>query len=249
MLLNGEKRDASTSCGWVYSHTSEIIQTPPERLHIAQDNAQRTELRSVRRVRLESQIAFDEVVALGQPVILEGLDIGSCTRNWSLDYLSRQIGGERKVRGDIFKEIPVTEESCIKHANHKWAQVVVHDSHSRGMDFNAKNFRYATMSFGEFITQVKKGKRQYLRALSADAPADQPANLEQDFPSLAPDFVLPDLLNICRDNLHSSVLRISGPVHMWLHYGIVYIALGFDELLLTSFHRRTSQRILPGQRV
>lgn len=117
------------------------------------------------------------------------------------------------------------------------------------MDFNAKNFRYTTMSFEAFITQVKKGERQYLRALSADAPADQPANLEQDFPSLAPDFVLPDLLKICRDNVHSSVLRISGPVHMWLHYGIVCIPPSFDGLSLILFHRRTSQCILPGQRV
>lgn len=97
MLLHGERRDASTSCGWEYSHTSEIIQAPTDRLHIAQDSAQRTGLRSVSRVRLESERAFDEVVALGQPAILEGLDIGSCTRDWSLDYLSRQIGAERKV--------------------------------------------------------------------------------------------------------------------------------------------------------
>lgn len=249
MLLHGERWDASISCGWEYSHTSEIIQTLPGRLLVAQDSTQRTELRSVPRVRLESERAFDEVVALGQPVILEDLDIGSCTRKWSLDYLSKQIGGERKVRVGDLKGIPVTEESSIKRANHKWAQVVVHDSHSQSMDFNAKNFRYATTSFEEFITQVKKGKRQYLRALSADAPADQPANLEQDFPSLAPDFALPDLLKICGDNVHSTVLRISGPVHMWLHYGIVYIPLGFDELLLTLFQRRTSQCILPGQRV
>lgn len=115
------------------------------------------------------------------------------------------------------------------------------------MDFNAKNFTYATTSFGEFTMQVKRGERQYLRALSADAPADQPAKLEQDFPSLAPDFVLPDLLNICRDNMHSSVLRISGPVHMWLHYGNEYIPLDMVGLLLILLLRRTSQCILPDQ--
>lgn len=108
----------------------------------------------------------------------------------------------------------------------------MHDSDSQSMDFNAKNFRYSTITFAEFAVQVKNGKRQYLRALSADAPADQPANLKQDFPVLAPDFVLPDQLSICRDNMHSSVLRISGPVHMWLHYGIHYIRLMFDGSLL-----------------
>lgn len=88
------------------------------------------------------------------------------------------------------------------------------------MDFNAKNFRYATMAFGEFARAVQQGKRLYLRALCAEAPADRPASLEQDFPVLASDFVLPSQLKTCQDNIHSSVLRISGPVNMWLHYGI-----------------------------
>lgn len=87
------------------------------------------------------------------------------------------------------------------------------------MDFNTKNFRYTTMTIRSFTEQVEKEKRLYLRALSADAPTDQPANLEQDFPMLSPDFVLPDELSICRDKIHSSILRISGPVRMWLHFG------------------------------
>lgn len=87
------------------------------------------------------------------------------------------------------------------------------------MDFNAKNFRYTTMAFGDFAREVQRGKRMYLRALSPDAPADQAANLERDFPSLAADFSLPQELVRCADTIHSSVLRISGPVNMWLHYG------------------------------
>lgn len=96
----------------------------------------------------------------------------------------------------------------------------MHESHNKQMDFNAKNFRYATMSFGEFAKETQNGKRLYLRALSAEAPANQPASLEQDFPALASDFVLPQQLRICRYNMHSTILRVSGPVNMWLHYGI-----------------------------
>lgn len=87
------------------------------------------------------------------------------------------------------------------------------------MDFNTKNFRYTTMLFGDFVKEVKQGKRMYLRALSPEAPAEQAANLERDFPVLAADFSLPQELTMCADNIHSSVLRISGPVNMWLHYG------------------------------
>lgn len=98
-------------------------------------------------------------------------------------------------------------------------QVVVHESTIKNMDFNAKNFQYIAMSFGDFAREAQAGKRLYLRALSPDAPADQTANFERDFPALAADFVLPQELVKCTDNIHSSVLRISGPVNMWLHYG------------------------------
>lgn len=121
MLLHGDRRDSSYSCGFEYSHTSEIMQIPPDRLHIAQDSSQRTDLRCVPRAKLESRGAFEKVVALCQPVILEGLDIGSCTSQWTLDYLSRKIGSDRKVLDDELEENPIPEESSIKNTDHRWA--------------------------------------------------------------------------------------------------------------------------------
>lgn len=103
------------------------------------------------------------------------------------------------------------------------------------MDFNTKNFRYTNMSFKTFSERVESGARVYLRALSADAPADRPASLDQDFPALASDFVLPRELGICVDNMHSSVLRLSGPVNMWLHYDVqanVYCQISGSKRML-----------------
>ena len=88
------------------------------------------------------------------------------------------------------------------------------------MDFNAKNFRYVTKSFGSFVEEVKSGGRLYLRALATDEPTSKPADLRRDFPALAADFVLPPELAIVAENSFSSVLRISGPVDMWLHYDV-----------------------------
>lgn len=88
------------------------------------------------------------------------------------------------------------------------------------MDFNAKNFAYVTMPFGEFMQSVAEGGKMYLRALSEDQPADQPANLKTDYPQLADEFRLPEELSFVSENIHSSVLRISGPVNMWLHYDV-----------------------------
>lgn len=120
------------------------------------------------------------------------------------------------------------------------------------MDFNAKNFRYTTMAFGEFAKKVQSGKPLYLRALSADDPVHRPASLEQDFPTLASEFTLPKELKTCSANLHSSILRISGPVNMWLHYGMGASPVSTNsihELSLIRTYRRASQCLLSNQRV
>ncbi|KAK1093492.1 tRNA methyltransferase ppm2 [Friedmanniomyces endolithicus] len=76
----------------------------------------------------------------------------------------------------------------------------------------------------------------YLRSLSRNAPSDQPTNLADDYPEIAADFELPGELIYVVENLHSSPLRISGPVTMWLHYDVMANVLcqvrGSKRLLL-----------------
>ncbi|PSR79145.1 methyltransferase-like protein [Coniella lustricola] len=179
--------------GWEFSQSGELVQTSQGNVQQMDNNSnQPVEIRAVQRTSIDSRESFAKIMEQGLPVILEGLDLGSCLSKWTLDYLTKAIGETRKV--------------------------VVHEAQSKKMDFTAKNFRYTTMGFGNFAKRVLKGDRLYLRALSQDAPADRAASLEQDFPSLAADFVIPDHLHICQDNIHSSILRVSGAVNMWLHY-------------------------------
>ena len=49
------------------------------------------------RVRVDSRQAFEAIVAKGIPVILEGLDVGSCTKDWTTDYLRDRVGADRQV--------------------------------------------------------------------------------------------------------------------------------------------------------
>ena len=88
------------------------------------------------------------------------------------------------------------------------------------MDFTHKNFRYIRKPFGQFINEIKEGAQQYLRSLAAEKPTMKPANFAFDFPELASDFQLPPQLNQVIRYMHSSPLRISGPVIMWLHYDV-----------------------------
>ncbi|KOS19531.1 tRNA wybutosine-synthesizing protein 4 [Escovopsis weberi] len=89
------------------------------------------------------------------------------------------------------------------------------------MDFTSKNFSYVTESFGSVMERVRSGARLYLRSLSHEKPSEMPAQIEDDFPSLAADFSLPPELDYVTKGKFSSVLRVSGRVNMWLHYDVM----------------------------
>ncbi|KAK0706605.1 hypothetical protein B0T26DRAFT_743819 [Lasiosphaeria miniovina] len=188
---------------WAHEKTLDIIPgSGSEQRAAAQDTASSSAsggpsptVTAIARVTLETPDDFARVLRDGRPVVLTGLDLGACVSTWSLDYLANKIGHDRKV--------------------------VVHEATTQAMDFAAKNFRYATAGFGEFARRVAHGERLYLRALSHDRPAEKPAALADDFPALAPDFALPPQLSAVADSLFSSVLRVSGPVNMWLHYDVM----------------------------
>ena len=154
------------------------------------------QVKAIEDVRLSSEADFASIISQGRPVIIRGEDLGSCITYWqSLDYLKEQIGAERPV--------------------------VVHDSSDDQMNFLEKNFRYVKKPFGQFVDEVGQGAKQYLRSLAYEDPAASPANVAADFPQLAEDFQIPKSLQLAANQMHSSVLRISGPVKMWLHYDVL----------------------------
>lgn len=88
------------------------------------------------------------------------------------------------------------------------------------MDFQNKNFSYVTMKLHDFIDRVEQGHQLYMRSLSASNKTEHPAVFQKDFSALSADFSLPGGMSHVLDNAHSSPLRISGPVVMWLHYDV-----------------------------
>ena len=164
----------------------------------------------VSALSLHTASDFDRVLNQAHPVVISGLDLGPCAEKWSLEYLKSKVGSDRPVS---------TMLRFHSHIGSTW-QVVVHDAKTQQMNFQDKNFSYVTRAFGEFIDQVAQGSKQYLRSLAAEEPANQPANFARDYPGLAEDFKLPEQLHTVSKNAHSSVLRISGLVTMWLHYDV-----------------------------
>ncbi|KAH0495546.1 hypothetical protein TgHK011_009089 [Trichoderma gracile] len=165
--------------------------------HYQDQESGRVPLTYVPTIQLKSAEQFRALVREGKPVILKGCNIGKCQRNWTPEYLVSQIGADEKF--------------------------VIHESYEDlgALDFNSKNFKYVTDSFGSIMCKLQSGSRVYLRALSRDKPTEVPAKLEEDFPNLGEDFVLPSEMAYIKDHFFSSVLRLSGRVNMWLHYDVM----------------------------
>lgn len=164
----------------------------------------------VGKASLAEGLDFESYLEDGKPVIFSDGDIGPCTGMWNNTYLKESIGHDRKV--------------------------IVHSSQHTKMDFKTKNFEYVTQDFGDFVDACENGEKLYLRSLSRNAPSAQATNLADDYPEIAADFELPGELLHVVENLHSSPLRISGPVNMWLHYDVMANVLcqvrGRKKLLL-----------------
>lgn len=216
---------------WEFSRSGEIVSRPPESAYaLDNDQKQPAQIKPIPRIKVASKETFEDIIQKGLPVVMEGVDLGPCRNKWTLKYLTEQIGEDRKVRYALYRKAKQMSDAKLTIP-----QIVVHESSVESMDFNAKNFRYTNMTFGDFSKKVENGARVYLRALSAEAPADQPARLDQDFPAVASDFFLPRELSTCVENMHSSVLRMSGPVNMWLHYDVlanVYCQISGTKRLL-----------------
>jgi tRNA wybutosine-synthesizing protein 4 len=182
------------------------------------------EIKSIPRLAIKTAADFERIMSQAKPVVITGSDVGRCTELWSKQYLVQTLGFDRKV--------------------------VVHEAQTDHMNFQTKNFSYTTKAFGTFMEEIHQGGRQYLRSISADQPAKKAANFQEDFPEINDEFVLPPQLGYVQDNAHSSPLRISGPVTMWLHYDVSHGPRRYfmKKLTTDAFCIGHGQRILPDPR-
>ena len=65
-------------------------------------------VQAVKRARIESEADFDQLMLLGQPFVMEGLDLGECMTDWTVDKLVQKINPERLVRNSS-NSIPAPE--------------------------------------------------------------------------------------------------------------------------------------------
>ena len=163
----------------------------------------------IKRLRIETPEDWHRILKSSQVTILEGLDFGPCLMKWTPEYLKEAVGPERPI--------------------------IIHSTDAAAMNFLSKNFKYATRPFGSFVDTVFSDgeEKVYLRAVSEDAKS-KPARLEDDFPGLGNDFILPSVLlgedGIQTEWIHSTVLRVGGVgTSMWLHYDVFHPSLSYSN--------------------
>lgn len=159
----------------------------------------------VKSTLIQSESEFLSLVRDAAPKILIYLDMGPCTTLWTPYYMKTNTSPSRKV--------------------------VVHSAPTPTMNFQRKeSFSYNTLPFHLYLDILNAACKNpgsdiqphmYMRAISSTSPNSKPAILSSDWPELAADFHLPEQLNLLAQNLHSSPLRISMNVSMWLHYDVM----------------------------
>eukprot|EP00069_Balaena_mysticetus_P021791 bmy_13955T0 len=121
-----------------------------------------------------------------KPLVLEGIDLGTCSSKWTVDYLS-QIGGRKEVK--------------------------IHVAAVAQMDFISKNFVYRTLPFGKLVQRASEEKHKeffisedekyYLRSLGED-PRKDVADIRKQFPLLEGDIKFPKFFK--EEQFFSSVM-------------------------------------------
>ncbi|CCJ28572.1 unnamed protein product [Pneumocystis jirovecii] len=155
-------------------------------------------IENISSIKITSEDEWKKILEKNMPVVLKGLNIGTCVQKWTPKYLVSHIGSTRKV--------------------------IVHNAETNFMNFHVKNFNYETMDFGKFMDSVYKDESKlYMRSISTKNPRTKPSLLEEDFLEISKDFTIPpELLQVINPNKFSSPLRISSKnIGMWLHYDVM----------------------------
>ena len=105
--LDFDRTDSELVDKWAYEKSVEIIpgersipimaKPELEKAVEAKSDSAPTRAKSMPRIKLQDSDEFAKVLRSGKPVVIEGLELGSCTSSWSLDGLSGKVGKDREV--------------------------------------------------------------------------------------------------------------------------------------------------------
>jgi hypothetical protein len=93
-----DKQVTGSSEPWSYLNTVDSESSQPPKISLRPsplENQKPREPITIARKKISSWTDFATILSSGEPIILEGLDIGSCTDLWTNSYLLDRIGQHR----------------------------------------------------------------------------------------------------------------------------------------------------------
>jgi tRNA wybutosine-synthesizing protein 4 len=96
-ISTGDAITASREGSWVYTHTVDPRPSVSQSKASERTSQFPAELTRVRRLRFGDSDDFPSLLQAGVPVVLEGLNLGVCTREWTPQGLKAKIGSDREV--------------------------------------------------------------------------------------------------------------------------------------------------------
>ena len=143
-----------------------------------------------------------EVAKHRTPCVLKGVNIGSCTDKWQVDYLMRNAGSKIAT---------------------------VHVCETPQMNFATKNYLYRKLPFDELVKRASEKHHRdyfltadefyYFRSLGEDV-RKEPSNIAKQWPEIYNDINLPNFFP--EEKFFSSVFRIaSAGMQLWTHYDVM----------------------------
>ena len=100
LVLNPE--DKTSSSVWEHSCTADLTGTSKAgNSNLVPRDGPALQPQPVLRMPCKNQSEFQQILAMSRPVIIEGLNVGSCVKNWTTEYLAEKISAQRQVYASI----------------------------------------------------------------------------------------------------------------------------------------------------
>ncbi len=101
LTIAGDEDDGVSlpAARWVHQKTVDIVSNHPSLPAAAtyHNTGKPAAISHIPRLKLETADDFLKIVREGRPVVVEGLDLGSCVSTWTLAYLVDKVGAQHKV--------------------------------------------------------------------------------------------------------------------------------------------------------
>ncbi len=70
---------------------------PTKNVYAGDSRSQQVTITEIPKIRVSAEDVFEKILRAGKPVVIEGSNLGTCVNKWTGEYLTENVGSQRKV--------------------------------------------------------------------------------------------------------------------------------------------------------